>query len=168
MKKYFYQSGSSLIEMLIYIAIVSVFLITLINFSWDVIYSKVKNTTIGETTDNTHIIIEKIGLTTRNADSIDAPTSGQTSQTLVLNNPNGSQTTFDLSDGRLRINEGTGYFYLTSSKVNITNLEFINLSQTGTKGNIRIKMTISHNNPENKQEYNAIQNIDTSFSLRPN
>ncbi len=168
MKKSFFESGSSLIEMLIYIAIVSVFLITLINFSWDVIYSKVKNTTTGETTDNTHIIIEKIGLATRNASSIDTPGLGQTSQTLVLNNPSGGQTTFDLSDGRLRINEGSGYFYLTSSKVNIENLEFINLSQTGTEGNIRVKMTVSHNNSENKQEYNAIQNIDTSFSLRPN
>lgn len=168
MKKSFHESGSSLIEMLIYIAIVSVFLITLINFSWDVINSKVKNTTTGETTDNTHIIIEKIGIAARNASSIDTPELSQTSQILVLNNPGGSQTTFDLSNGRLRINEGSGYFYLTSSKVNIENLEFINLSQTGTEGNIRIKMTVSHNNPENKQEYNAIQNIDTSFSLRPN
>jgi hypothetical protein len=168
MKKLNHQSGSSLIEMLIYISIVSVFLITLINFSWDVIYSKVKNTTIGETTDNTHVIIEKIGLATRNADSIATPTVGQTSQTLVINNPSGGQTTFDLNSGRLRINEGMGYFYLTSSKVNITNLEFINLSRSNTEGNIRIKMTVSHINPENKQEYSATQNIDTSFSLRPN
>jgi Tfp pilus assembly protein PilE len=162
-------SGFTLVETLLYVAIVSSFLVMAVYFAWDIVLNQVKSNSIAEVNDNANIITQKISYYIQNAKNITTPANkGDVSQTLVLVMPDNSTATFDLSSGQLRLNLGSGAINLSSNSVTISNLSFTNLTTTGTRGNIKVKMDITNKNPSDKSEYNTSFKIDTSFSLRPN
>ena len=82
----------------------------------------------------------------RNAQAIISPatsTSG-TSLTILTYASTTSPTVFDVSSSTLRISEGAGSpVALTNTQVSISNLQFQNLSLSGTSGSVKIQFTIS-------------------------
>lgn len=55
---------------------------------------------------------------------------------------------------------------LINSRVTVSNLTFSNLSRPGTPGTVRIQFTLTHINPEGRQEYNFSKTFYDTATLR--
>jgi len=167
------QSGFTLIETLIYIAIVGMVVTSIVSFSLAVSSTRTKTYVVQEVQANTRIALEIIGQKIRMADSVDVASStfGTDPGVLVLRMSDGSidPTIIDLDsdDGFLRIKEGSDSpLYLTSKQVVVDSLLFTNLTASSSHGNIRVEMNASFNDPGTSVEYNYTQNVQTAVMLR--
>lgn len=162
------NSGFTLIEFLIYIAILAVILIFTTGFLWDVILGNIKETSWQEVQQNSRFALTKIGQEIKKATGVNSPLPGNSanSLSLIMADPNLNPTVFDIVDGKLRITKGVdGPYEITSDQVIVTNLNFINLSYQNTPGTIQIEMTTEHINPANRIEYFASVDLKLSVSL---
>jgi len=162
------MKGFTLIEFIIYIAIVAIILFVTVNFAWEIIYGNVKSQSIREVQQNARFAMEKITRTIQEAETINIPASGNSADfiSLEMTDSNLDPTIFDLSDNKLRLSQGgAGPYELISNRVMVSNLRFTNLSYPNTPGTIRIEMTIDHLNPANRNEYTASLELASTASL---
>lgn len=163
------NKGFTLIEILLYMSLISIMLFVVSDFYFLTIKSRVKNQTISEVEQQGAQVIQIITQTARNAENITSPGNGGSAAFLTLDviDISKDSTIFDLSGGAIRIKEGTGSpIVLTNSRVIASGLSFQNLSYAGTPGIIRVSFILSHANPENKNEYNYSKTFYASASLR--
>lgn len=159
--------GFTLIETVIYIAIISVFLVSVIQFSTNVIRTGEKARVMNEVQQNARFALERITREIRSADSVNIGASTFDSHPGVLSiSKGGANTVFDLSGGVLRITEGAGSpVNLTTGSVNITNLVFENFSVINRTQNIRISITVEHS-ASDSLEYVTSKTFNTSVVIR--
>lgn len=163
------KKGFTIVELLLYIGIVSVIVFSLSIFVTLVISVRTKNQTVLLVEQEGAAIMQNITQTIRNSSAINQPLAGATGATLSLEELNSSlnPTVFDLSNGALRIKEGTSQpIDLSSSMVTVSGLSFSNLTRTGTFGTVRVQFTISRNNPNNRNEYDYSQIFYGTASIR--
>lgn len=154
--------GFTLVELLLYVGIIGAVVLSMAGFLSLLMQSRVKNQTISEIEQQGIQVMQIITQTVRNAGNINSPTQGQTADSLSIDS-----TVFDLSTGTIRIAEGTSSpIFLTNSRVTASGLTFQNLSRTMTPGTIRIQFTLTHINPEGRQEYNYNKTFYGSATLR--
>jgi len=162
------NKGFTLLEFLLYIGLVGIILTVSGAIALNVLFGKAKLMSIEEVSQNARFAMERMALDIRNADAIDTPPQGAASSSLSLEKSSGNLE-FELVSGVLERKVGGGSFVaLTSSSVNITDLEFTNISYSNTPGTIRIQMTIKQVNPENRQEYNFEKTFYTTANIRKN
>lgn len=101
------KKGLTLIEILIYSAMLCAFISLISVFVWDISSLSIKSDSQAEVTDNAVIATNEIGRSIRNAKAVVSPAPGNSAQSLVLSMPNGGQITFDLDQGRLRMQNST-------------------------------------------------------------
>lgn len=143
------QKGFSLLELLLYVGLTGVILLTTSTFFVSTIESRTKSQTIAEVESQGVQAMQIIGQKIRNATTINSPSAGSSDTNLSLND---GGIVFDVSSGQLRIDEGTPV-NLTSSKITVSDVDFYNLSRDGAPGIIRTEFTISYNNSSGKNEY---------------
>jgi len=151
-----HQSGYTLIELLLYVAIVGAVLTSVTFFFGITLDARVKNQSILEVNEQGTAVMDAITQTIRNGNSITAPTIGTSGASLTLVVPTGtlSPTIFNLSSGAVQIKEGAAALVpVTSSKVVVSSLTFKNLSRASTPGTVQVSFVISRLNPNNKNEY---------------
>lgn len=163
------RSGLSLIETLLYLAVSAVILLSVSSFFSLMLQARAKNQIIAEVEQQglaaTHIILQTI----RNASSINSPVAGFSSASTLLVVPTAvsSPTVFDLSAGVLRVTEGViAAVNLTNSRVVATNLNFYNLTRSGTSGVLRVQFTLSQAASGATSEFNYSKTFYASASLR--
>jgi len=165
------KKGFTLIEILIYTAMVAIFLVTAVNFSLDVIEGKAKARSMREVQQNSRFAIEKMTQEIRRAEDINLAESVFDTHpgvlSLAMPEAEKNPTVFDLSlDSALRITQGTSTpEILFSNQVAATNLVFTNLSPLAWSKNIKINLTVQYKNPERK-EFEATSTLETAVSLR--
>ncbi|MFA6249912.1 MAG: type II secretion system protein [Candidatus Shapirobacteria bacterium] len=165
-------AGFTLIEMILYIGIVTIFLTAAIQFGWNIIYIRVKSTNQQELNQNLRLVAEKLLYEIRNAQSINTLTS--TSLTLNSVDPQRHPTKIDLTNGSVRFGYGpsgscsfSAPCNLTGNLVRITNLTFSDLSSNDGKSvNISFSLTGEVINPSGRQEYVYSQTHTGSAELR--
>jgi type II secretory pathway pseudopilin PulG len=166
------RSAFTLIELLLYLGLVSIFLTALVYFSWDVILGNVKARVHQEVQENIRFAAHKIQSASRNADGIGDSAFGVN----LAANPGaavslaGDGPSYPLQvrveGGVLQIKHGGGiWLSLTSSLVEVTELSFTNLSDTDSE-NVRFTLTIRHRNPSGKSEWDKEATFETSAQLR--
>lgn len=163
------HSGFTLIELLLYIAVSSAILLTTSLFLQILLESRVKNQTIAEVEQQGLQAMQLITQTARNAEAITAPAPSASAASLTLDviTAAGDPAIFDLASGMIRIKEGTtAVIPLTNSRVTASALAFQNLSRASTTGAIRIQFTLTHINPEGRNEYNFSKTFIGSATLR--
>lgn len=163
------RKGFTLIELLLYVGIAGVVVLSVSVLLSLVLSTRVKSQAIAEVEHQGTQVLQIFGQTIRNSGSLTSPTvgSGASSLTVVVPTLSLSPTVFDLSAGVIRIKEGAGSpVVLNNSRVTASNLTFSNLSRSGTLGTIRVQFTLTHINPENRQEYNYGKTFYGSASLR--
>ncbi len=164
-----FQRGFTLIELLLYVG-VSFFLLLIISFFLSMLLeARIKNQTIAEVEQQGLYVMQMIAQTTRNSETIILPSQGASASSLTLDvvNDINDPTVFNLSNGIAQITEGAGTVVaLTNSRVIVSALNFQNLSRSSTPGTIRISFTLTHINPENRNEYNFNKTFIGSASLR--
>jgi len=157
-----------MIESLLYIAIVSILLVSLTTFFSLILQSKNRSQTISEVDNQGLIIMHLMTRTIRNSTSITSPSVGVSASSLTLVVPDGtrSPTIFNATSGVLNITEGTGAaITLSSNRIIISNLSFNNVTKSGTTGTIKISFTLTYNNTAGRQEFNYSQTYNDSASI---
>lgn len=162
--------GFSLIELIVYIAIVSAVLIVAVVLSIDLLRGRAKSTSLEAVNQNARLALERMTTAIRNADLIQTggSTFGTSPGRLSLQMPDSAvnPTVFDVSGSTLRITEGTGSPQpLTSPDIEVTSLIFTHLNQAGSEG-VRISLGLMRVNPQGVQEFNVQQAYVASAILR--
>jgi prepilin-type N-terminal cleavage/methylation domain-containing protein len=162
------MKGFTLIEFLIYIAIVAAVLLAAFNFAWQIIYGNVKAQSIREVQQNARFSMEKITRTIETALAINSPLPGDSANSISLEMPilDLNPTIFDVFDNKLRIIQGQrGPYELTNERVIVSNLQFTNLSYENTPGTVQVEMVIDHINPGQRSEYAVSFENKSTISL---
>jgi hypothetical protein len=170
-----YQKGFTFIEMILYTALVSVFLFGVIDFGWNVIYGNVKSRNYQEVTQNLRFAEKRILFEIRNASGINSVAT----QSICLSNSDVTRnpTRIYLSSGVLRIGWGGGSptcasltndMPLIDDLVTVSSLNFVNLSSGSLTKNIQVSLTLSANNPSGRSEWARTQTFVTSAEIRSN
>lgn len=159
------SKGISLVETIVYVAIFSIFVIGLAQFSTTLTKTRLHTQGVLEVNDQGSQVIKLITQILRNGSSVNAPTIGNSGSSLSIDtgvsatNP----TTFSFSDGTLYITEGAGSpIALTNNKVVVSNLIFSNLSRVSTPNIIKISFTLT--NADGRNPYSVT--FDGSGALR--
>lgn len=160
--------GFTFIELIIYVALLTIFISGTITFAWDAIYSQNKANIQEEAVESARLALARIAFEIRNASAINSITTS--SITLANADAARNPTVFDLTGGRIRIGFGsTGSCpistpcFLTSNLITVSNLTFTNLS-IGNSININFSLTVSAAGARN--EWQISQTYTSSAELR--
>lgn len=175
------KSGFTLIELIIYTILFSILIVAGIHFSWQIIHSKTKSSVYLEVQQNARSIISIISQKIRLADDVKLSESifGENPGKLVLDMPNTEpDITFDtylktinlgsqnFEIRTLRMQKGNESVDLTTNRLEVTNLTFLNLTHGSEPKNIKIKLGLKRFNPTNNPNWRAGINLETAASLR--
>lgn len=109
------KNGFTIIELLIYIVLISIFVTSAITFSWDIIYGRERTNRQQVVEQSARIALSKIIYEIERAKNIQSISDN----TIILDNGS-STTTVSLSSGVLQItSNGTGPYNLTSNEVTV-------------------------------------------------
>jgi Tfp pilus assembly protein PilW len=152
-----FSRGFTLIEMLLYVAASSFFLLTIVTFFSFVISTQSKNQMVQEVNQQGVFIIEHLTQAIRKASDSNTPAYGASSSLLSLstNSSSTNPTVFYVSNGVMYVQEGTSTSVaLSNTKVSIKNLSFLNTSASTTQsGTIQVQFTISTAGASSSQEH---------------
>lgn len=165
------QSGFTLIEVLLYLALATTVLFISTTFLLQISQSFIKQRVISEVTQQSTRIIDLINTSIRNGVNINTPTPGNQSETLSIETSIGATnpTVYSLDSGVLYISEGGGSnVALTNNNILISNLNFRNLSQitTTTTGTISVYFDTNYINDSNRSEYSYQESYFSGATLR--
>lgn len=163
------KKGFTLIEVLLYMAILSIVVLALSSFTVLSYTSRVKANVIAEVEQQGSQTMSLISYNIRNAASIISPVSGVSDSSLTLTEYIGSNspTIFSQLGNAMNITEGANAAIdITSNRVVISGLLFQNLSRPNTPGVIKISFTLTHINPSNRGEYIYSKTFTSTISLR--
>lgn len=149
-------AGFTLPELIIYVAIAAMVLVSLLQFSWDILGAGVKVEVANELTQNGRLVLERVTQRVRAAEGLlaGASTLGVNPSVLVLDFPGASpDITFDtylttvnqggeiLTIRKLRIQDGSAAD-LTSNQINVTDFTVRNLTRGTERENLQITLTL--------------------------
>lgn len=157
--------GFTLIEYLIYVAILAVFLISSTAIMLVLQSGKGKTEAMQEVEQNGRIAVQTLERRIRNATSVALPATGASSTFIVLA---GSTTaTIGLRNQALEIKEGAAASSsLTSADVKLTDLVFENRAGATAPAAIHFSFTVSSTNPGNNPDYAYSQSYAGSSVIR--
>jgi len=178
------NKGFSLIEMILYIAIVSIFISGAVLYGWQAVYGRIKSQVQLDVNYNLNLITTRINYELRNALDIYSVTQTNlysppgTDLCLQVSDSSHNPTRLYLSSGEFRVawgggsNDCTGMTNdeaLSNSSVTITNLVFTDLSSSlGESKNVSYTITVDSVNPSARQEWNKTQTYGSGVELRSN
>jgi type II secretory pathway pseudopilin PulG len=163
------NDGYTLVELLLYIAIIGILLGALSAFFGTVVTSRAKNQTIAEVNQQGEFALQTIARTVRNADSITLPATAGTGSTLTLavTPAASSPTIFTLTSGAVTMQEGVAAAIpLTGGKVTVTAFTVKNLSRASTPGVVQISITMNRVNAQGTNEYDYPRTFTTTAAVR--
>jgi len=164
------QTGYTLIELLLYVAMLGVLLGAVTVFFGMTTDARLKNQSINEVNDQGTFALDYIAQTVRNATSISSPAAAATGSQLTVAVPTStlSPTVLNVASGVLQVKEGTAVpVPLTSSKVQVVAFSATNLTRSGTSGIVQISLTLSRVNAASRNEYDYQRTFTTSVGVRP-
>lgn len=163
------NKGFTLVELLLYVGIISILMLGISAFLSVLLSARVKNQTISEVDTQGFEVVRIIQQTIHNANSITSPATSTVAGSLILTMTSSTlnPTSFTSSSGVLYITEGNGQpVPLTNSHVNLSNLIFSNISLSSTPGAIRFMFTLTRQNLSGRNEYDYTRTFVGSASLR--
>lgn len=154
--------GFTLIELIIYIALVSLFVTSAIFFAWDVVYGREKAYQNQVLAQNARGSLARITSEIRRATTIQSITSNQ----IVLDN-SGSTTSIGLAAGKIVITSGgNGPYSLTSNHVEVIDLTFTSLSTSSNSENINVSISLRQAQPAVSGQFTAQKTISHTTELK--
>ncbi len=164
------NKGFSLIEVIIYVAIIGGLLVTLTNFILAISGSRNKSYAQQEVNANTRLALNILTHKIKSSNGINVSSSTFNTSpgvlSLSMSSSTLSPTIFTLSNGRLTISEGvTTSQFITSQRVNISSLIFTNLTADSNHGNVGISMSFNYASSSDAS-YNFSSSLNTAVNLR--
>jgi type II secretory pathway pseudopilin PulG len=145
--------GFTLIELILYIALVGLIFTGTIQLVWEMVGGGVKNSYEAELNGQMRFVSEKIKREIRSATGINTFTSTSISLAKAISGEN--PTVIDLSAGQIRIKYGVGAITpITTNLISVTNLTFTNYTSPGnTSMNIGFDITAAKTSSSNNARY---------------
>ncbi|GMR19182.1 MAG: hypothetical protein BMS9Abin34_312 [Patescibacteria group bacterium] len=167
------RRGFSLIELLLYIGLLSLFLVAATSSLWDIILGNVKSGVQQEVQESLRYITHRIQFELRNADSINPASdfgvnlSTNPSAVLSVSSPAPDDPTeFRVSSGVLQIKRGSGnWTALTSGAVEVATLTFTDLSDSNSE-NVQFTVTVKYRNPSGRSQWEREATFEGAAQLR--
>lgn len=163
------KKAFTLVEILLYIGIAATVILAVSISITLLLQSRVKNQTIAEVEQQGIQIMQTVTQTIRNAEAVNSPSQGSSGPSLSLDVTDAAKdpTTFDISGGSINITEGADpSVSLNNIRLIPSDLTFRNLSRDNTPGIIRVEFTLTHVNPEGRNELDCSKVFRGSASLR--
>lgn len=167
-KRHFLQSGFTLLELLLYVAIVGTLLFAVVSFYGLAMDARIKNQAVAEVNQQGTQALDQITQIIRNATSVTTPVAAGSGASLVLVVPTASlsPTTFSLNGTALQVVEGNGSaINITGGKVRISSLTFKNLTRSGTNGNVQVSFIVTYANNTGRTHYDYQRTFTTSAEV---
>lgn len=160
--------GFSLIELILYIALLTIILSAIIPFAWQIIEGGTESGMQQEVWSNARYVSERIKYEIRNASGINSVTTSSISLTETTTSLN--PTVISLSSGNVRLTQGAGSpVNLNSNITKISSLGFTNYTSADNKTkNIQFTFTLVMNVPQTRQEYKQSITMESAAELRTN
>ncbi len=166
------QQGFTLVEVILYVAILGFISTALMTMSINMMSLKTKSVSEQELDSNLQFISQKINFEIRNAKSISATTTS--SLTLISADNSRNPTIFDLNNGNIRIGFGVGGScpaaspcILNNNVVHFSGFSVTNLSSgTSQTENVLYTLTGNYINTSGRSEFNASGSITDSIEVR--
>jgi prepilin-type N-terminal cleavage/methylation domain-containing protein len=169
------NKGFTLIEILVYIAVLAILILAIGSFLIWIIRLNAKTEVMRGTLEDAKLAMDFMLREVEEANAVYIPTSifGSHPGQLSLNTPNylpadeqNSYIDFYLCGTQFCFKkEGQGPIALTSENTEITNLVFTQVVN-GEMSSVKIDMTVSYKNPNNRVEYRSEINLSSSAALR--
>lgn len=162
------EKGFTFIEMILYVAIVSIVVSALIPFAWSVIGTGAKSSVQQEVFSTARYVSERIKYEIRDASGINSV--GTTAISLSNSNAAKNPTIIDLVAGNIRVKYGSsGAVNLNSTDTTISNLVFNNYTSGDNKTeNIQYSFTVDSNYATIRSEYAETTSIRGAAEVRSN
>lgn len=170
------QKGFTLIEMLVYISVLTIICAAIVSFLFWAIKTNAKSRAAAEVSDNARRAMETMFYEIRQATSVYTPTSvfdvsqGQLSLETKISPPNNETKTYEdfyLADGKLYLKkEGIAPEQITSDQVRVSNLIFKYLGSSGNLASVQINLKVEYNDSSGRPEFQAEVNLISSATLR--
>lgn len=158
------KKGFTIIELVIYTAIVTVVLLVISSFIIDIMSSKSKAMAIQEVNQNGRFIINKISIEARKAKSI----VSLASNSMTLSYPSSSNEIFSFDTGNKKITMQIGSnpaVDLSTNDVEITSGSFTDLSSRHSK-NVKVSFTVAYKNIGGGNQFDYSKTFETTLELR--
>ena len=179
MRKVFFQtsksefriaSGFSLIETIIYAALISIIIGMVLLVVFQIVESQDRSRAKTEVEEETNFLISKIKWVLSGVDAINAPASGASGSTLSINKFNFSQNPviIDTASGSLRLAIGAATpVILNSGSVSIPNIVFQHIDQTTTTAPaIKTTLSVQFNPRGAYRIYETSSTVETTIYLK--
>ena len=159
--------ANTVVEIILYIGIVSIFVLSIISVIINLTDSNNKRQTIDKVNLEAQSIILFFQKEMRLANSIVTPTRNHTGTVLKIISDNNLEREISIINGNMYVKVGNGEpLQINSSKVTFIDAQFINASNENTTGSIVFKFNLKFNTAETLQSYNYSQNYETSFTIK--
>lgn len=137
------QKGFTLVEMLIYMGLLSIFLITLTDIFVSILDVKAESEATSAVEADSRYIISRLAYDISKASVVSQPASlGATSNSLVMV-AGGVTYTYSLNGHNLQLVNDSGANNLNSSESNLSNITFQRIGNNGGKDTIQVIFTIN-------------------------
>ena len=159
-----YIKGFSLMEIIIYVALVSTILTSVTYFAWDIIYGDIKTYVKREVQQNARFSLEKMAYEIRQANSIISIAADN--KTLELDSDPDVNKKITMQTGSATPED------ITSDEVEVINGGFYDRSYTyggatePATENVKIEMSINYYNPDDLNEWLAEEQYETTIELQ--
>ena len=137
------SQGVSYIELLLYMGLLSIFLLLITNIFISILDVQAESQSTSSVEQGGRFLISRLSYDMNRADLVTTPTSlGQTTNSLSLN-IGGVSYTYSLSGSNLQLVNNNGTDSLNDSETSISNISFQRLGNSGGKDTIKIQFTIT-------------------------
>jgi len=171
-----HQKGFTIIEMLVYVAVLSIMIVSVVSFFIWTVNANAKAKAIREVTNNSRIAMDSMIYEIKEAGSIYNPTTAyfsnprqlslQTTKYIPLGEAS-SYVDFYLCGTRLCMKkESQPAVAMTSERVKVTNLVFSEIQTSPGAVSIQINLTVEYNAPSSRPEYQSSLDSVSVVSLR--
>ena len=158
------NKGFSLIELLLYMGLFSIFLITLTQIFSSALELKLESESTSTVQQDSRYILERLSYDINRADSITTPAAIGTQEQLLSLVISGQTYSYTLSGNTFTLTNPSGTFQLNGFNTRVTNLSFLRVGNSGGKNSVRITYTI--NSLTNQKKGVETKTIQTTLGIR--
>ena len=156
-------TGFTLMEILIYVAVLAIIIVAISSFFLWATRSNIKAKVMRETLDNARRTMEIVTHEIKEAKSILPSTPIH----LSLEREDGTNLDFYLCGTAFCLKKGLeDAVTLTSDRVEVSNLNFTQITTDTSTSSVQIGLEVNYKNPGNRSEYQALVNVTSTASLR--
>ncbi|MBN1331420.1 hypothetical protein JW978_00875 [Candidatus Dojkabacteria bacterium] len=167
MKKYLLnKNGMTLLEILLYLSLASVVLLSVSVFITSIFRARIKNEAVVLVNEEAAQIISQLQIEISEADTINQPAEGAAAASIEFQVTGDPVETIDLQSQQIIYTlTGNLGIALNSTKTNVTNINFTRMNTVSDNESIKVEFSIERDNSSGLQEYEFSKTFYTTINI---